>query len=100
LTNKSYRRGYYFEWQTMKYLEEKGYIVFRCSRSKPFDLIAFDVENGVIYLIECKKSVVSPSKNQYKTQMEIYNRLKEKFNVKYVVVMGKGIFGWKKFGET
>ena len=96
MVNKSYRRGYYYEWRVKNFLEKQGLIVFRCSRSKPFDLIAFDTKKGVIYLIECKRGELNfPSKNQYKNQMEIYNKLKEKFNVKYVVIRGKGLIGSK-----
>ena len=50
--NRSYNKGYRFERRVRKYLEKKGYKVFRLAGSKPADLIAMD--NNKIFLIECK----------------------------------------------
>lgn len=48
----SYRKGYRFEHKVKKFLEERGYRVFRCAGSKPVDLIALSANN--VYIIECK----------------------------------------------
>jgi len=50
--NKKYRKGYLIERRVRKYLEKKGYKVFRLAGSKPADLIA--MKNNQIYIIECK----------------------------------------------
>ena len=84
---RSYRKGYYFENRVRRFLEEKGYIVFRCSRSKPFDLIAFS-NDGVIYFIECKYTG-RINKIQRYFQEKIVDELKKNFNAKYVVVSPK-----------
>lgn len=50
--NKKYKKGYLFERRVRKYLEKRGYRVFRLAGSKPADLIAMNKENT--FLIECK----------------------------------------------
>ena len=61
MVNKRYRKGYLFEIRVKKYLERRGYRVFRAAGSKPLDLIALSHEN--IYLIECKaRSIKSISR--------------------------------------
>ena len=85
MANKNYRKGYNFERRVRKYLESQNYIVFRCSRSKPFDLIAFSPD-GTIYLIECKVTGRINKIQRYfqeKTVDELTNR---GFNVKYAIV--------------
>jgi len=83
----SKRKGYNFEYRVKRYLEGLGWFVVRCAGSKPFDLIGFS-PNGIIYLIECKYAKYI-SKNQLFYQDAIYMRLREKFNVRYVVVNPK-----------
>ena len=48
----AYRRGYRFELRVRKYLERRGFKVFRCAASKPVDLIAMSPR--AVYLVECK----------------------------------------------
>lgn len=50
--NNRYRKGYQFEHRVKRYLEKKGYKVFRAAGSKPIDLIA--ISKKTIFLIECK----------------------------------------------
>ena len=50
--NNRYRKGYRFEHRVKKYLEKKGYKVFRIAGSKPIDLIA--MSSRIVYLVECK----------------------------------------------
>jgi len=50
--NRNYRKGYRFEHRVKRYLERKGYKVFRIAGSKPIDLIA--LSSNRVYLIECK----------------------------------------------
>ncbi len=50
--NRNYRKGYRFERRVKRYLEKKGYRVFRIAGSKPIDLIAIAPKR--VYLIECK----------------------------------------------
>ena len=50
--NRNYRKGYRFEHRVKRYLEKKGYKVFRIAGSKPIDLIALAPKR--VYLIECK----------------------------------------------
>jgi len=49
---KMYRKGYRFELRVKKYLEGRGFKVFRCAASKPVDLIAMSPK--AVYMIECK----------------------------------------------
>jgi len=48
-----------------KELEELGFVVFRCSRSEPFDLIALKARDGKeemeCHLVECRSSEISES---------------------------------------
>ena len=55
MVNRSYRKGYRFEVRVKKYLEERGYKVFRSAGSKPLDLIALSKDK--IFFIECKVNV-------------------------------------------
>ena len=50
--NNRYRKGYRFEHRVKRYLEGKGYKVFRIAGSKPIDLIA--ISGKTVFLIECK----------------------------------------------
>lgn len=50
--NRKYAKGYRFEHRVKKYLEKKGYKVFRLAGSKPADLIA--ISTNKLYLIECR----------------------------------------------
>lgn len=50
--NRKYRKGYLFERRVKKYLEKKGFRVFRLAGSKPADLIA--MKQNKVYIIECK----------------------------------------------
>ena len=50
--NNRYRKGYQFEHRVKRYLERKGYKVFRVAGSKPVDLIAISRNN--VFLVECK----------------------------------------------
>lgn len=52
MPNKFYLKGKAFEHRVKKYLEKKGYTVFRLAGSKPADLIA--INSQTIYIIECK----------------------------------------------
>jgi len=61
MVNKRYRKGYLFEIRVKKYLERRGYKVFRAAGSKPLDLIA--LSDRKVYLIECKaRSIKNISK--------------------------------------
>jgi len=55
MVNKRYRKGYRFEIRVKKFLEKRGYKVFRAAGSKPLDLIA--VSSDKIYFIECKATM-------------------------------------------
>jgi Holliday junction resolvase len=60
-----YRKGARYEYYVKRLLEEKGYLVFRTAGSHgPFDLIAFDVQNKVILLVQVKKSKYIPNKEK------------------------------------
>lgn len=48
----NYRKGRRFEYRVRDHLESRGWVVLRCSRSRPFDLVA--LKEGMILLIECK----------------------------------------------
>jgi Holliday junction resolvase len=52
--NRSYKKGYRFEHRVKRFLERKGYVVYRLAGSKPFDLIAISGSN--VYIIECKSN--------------------------------------------
>jgi len=49
-------KGSRFEVEIVQILERHGWIVFRCYRSRPLDLIAY--RDGKIYFIECKSHAV------------------------------------------
>jgi len=49
-------KGSRFEVEIVRFLERHGWIVFRCHRSRPLDLIAY--RSGKVYFIECKSHAV------------------------------------------
>jgi len=49
-------KGSKFEVEIVQTLERHGWIVFRCHRSRPLDLIAY--REGKIYFVECKSHAV------------------------------------------
>jgi Holliday junction resolvase len=68
--NKKYIKGYRFEHRVKRYLERRGYKVFRLAGSKPADLIA--VAGDKVYLIECRthKKGLSKVKERMKKMSE------------------------------
>jgi len=46
-------KGRRFEWRVRDHFRERGYAVFRCSASKPIDLVALKAGETPL-LIECK----------------------------------------------
>lgn len=58
MPNTKYRRGYATERKTMQLLKERGYdLVARTAGSHgKFDVVAVDVENKRILLVQCKRS--------------------------------------------
>lgn len=75
-----YRRGRDFEYVCKWELERRGFVVFRCAGSKPFDLIAFS-PSGRVYFIECRLSgKISKSKR------EVQEELAERCGATYVIL--------------
>ena len=85
-----YHKGRQFEYKVKKFLERLGFIVVRCARSKPIDLIAF--KKGVKPLfIECKSNpYVSPSRKQ------LLERLVSEAGAELVIVTKEGFDEFKK----
>ncbi len=88
----SYRKGYKFEWEVRKFLEERGYYVIRSAGSKKPDIIAG--KGYEVLVIECKYT----SKNKlYISKDEVKNLLfvADMFNAKpffLVKKKNKGFF--------
>ncbi|RLI87854.1 MAG: hypothetical protein DRP01_00545 [Archaeoglobales archaeon] len=87
---RSYKKGARFEREVKRKLESIGLIVFRLARSKPFDLIGFDLERGKIYLIECKIRG-NPSGIQLYQQSKIVSKLRPKFNIEYIIITKRNL---------
>lgn len=83
----SYRKGRRFEYQVRDFLEQLGWVVLRCAKSRPFDLVA--LKDGKVVLIECKLNG-KPRPDQRALQEE----LAKKAGAAYVTVERKP--GWKE----
>ena len=69
-----------FEYRVQRILEEHGFLVVNCARSKPFDLVA--AKNGVVVFVEVKGRNTRYSLRQKKFQ----KRLALKASVPFAVV--------------
>jgi len=78
-----YIKGRAKEYRVKKFLEERGYVVFRCAGSKPVDLIALKKGKKPL-LIEIKLT-----KYHKRRQLEEQLRLAERAGADYAFI-GKG----------
>ena len=64
MANRSYQKGYRFELEVKRYLEQKGYLVFRTAGSHSLaDLIVVDHTMWrIVYLIQCKYGTAKMNK--------------------------------------
>ena len=62
----------WFEYKIRQILNEDGFLVIKCARSKPFDLIA--IKRGVTYLIEIKGKNTRYPKEQYERQVKLAHK--------------------------
>ncbi|MEM0459881.1 MAG: hypothetical protein QXZ31_08410 [Thermofilaceae archaeon] len=83
----NYRRGRGFEYRVRSFLESRGWVVVRCSRSRPFDLVA--LKGGRILLVECKLDG-----RERREQRELQLELAERAGGTYVLVTGGP--GWRE----
>ena len=93
MPNKSYQKGYRFELEIKRYLEQKGYLVFRMAGSHSFaDLIVFDhTKWKTVYFVQCKCGTARINKKEIVT----LTRLADKYNTVPVYCSkrtGKSVF--------
>ena len=62
----------WFEYKIQQTLEDDGFLVINCARSKPFDLVA--IKRGVVYLIEIKGKNTRYPKEQYERQVKLAHK--------------------------
>ena len=74
-----YGPEYRFERRIRKFLERAGYLVVKCARSKPFDLVA--IKDGKAVPIELKARRTPYSKEQQEMQMSLAKKAKFDFVV-------------------
>ena len=76
MANKSYAKGYRFEWEVKRYLERLGYLVFRTAGSHSVaDLIAVDhILWKTVYLIQCKYGTARMNKAEIVALVETAKR--------------------------
>jgi len=87
---RAYLKGYRFEQNVRKALENVGFTVFRCAGSKPCDLVAIcrDDERIGVILIECKVSEkLNPS--------VVSQRLYEEYRLPALCVVDRGRTIWE-----
>jgi len=72
----SYRKGRRFEYRVKKFLEERGFVVFRIAGSKPVDLIAINGTFNIVMIIECKNMKMSNSRLEVELEL-----LQKKINI-------------------
>jgi len=78
MPNRGNQKGYRFELEAKKYLEDKGCLVFRSAGSHSLiDLIAFSTQYKVVYFVRCKYG----TSKMDKADVIGLTRLAEKFNV-------------------
>ena len=88
-----YLLGRQFEYRVKKLLEAEGYLVVRCARSKPFDLIAFFP--GLPPLaVECKRSYSALYHS--KEKIEEQRRLAERYGMDFLVAYGEEIWRFRE----
>jgi len=90
------KKGTNFENYVKRKLEFLGYKVFRCSASKPIDLIA--LSKGEVVLVECK-DYENPPRSGFKTLIDLANEL----DVKALAVYkrrGRVVMEWLRTPEN
>jgi len=79
MPNKNYAKGYRFELEVKRYLEQNGYLVFRTAGSHSVaDLIVIDHSTWRrVYLIQCKYGTAKMNK----AEIVKLTRVADKYNV-------------------